>query len=221
LPTSDPSLNPRRAGADVAGMTEERRCIASHAAESDYAPLARMLLWKLGYELRPPEEAPEPALHVVTEERLPELASASAPIILLTRQRRKRIQDGRIVGVVRRPAGPHPLFQLFQSALEPQPRSVLRVPTESLRAWGRSEDDQWELSVESLSENGCLVAGAKLPVLDTFLQLEIELPWGARVRAPAVAAYELGEDIGLVFHGITLEAQQCIRKAVVQLLERL
>jgi hypothetical protein len=202
-------------------MTEERRCIASHAAESDYAPLARMLLWKLGYELRPPEEVPRPALHVVTEERLGELASAKAPIVVLTRSRRPRIRDERVVGVVRRPAGPHPLFQLFQSALEPQPRSVLRVPTESLRAWGRSEDDQWELTVESLSENGCLVAGSKLPALDTLLQIEIELPWGPRVRAPAVAAYELGEDLGLVFHAITLEAQQQIRKAVVKLLERL
>jgi hypothetical protein len=202
-------------------MTEARRCIASYASESDYAPLARHLLWKLGYELRPPEEAPVPELRIVHEERFGDVPRFPAvPIILLTSRRRARVRDERIVGLVRRPAGPHELHQLIQAALEEHPRSSLRVPT-SLRAWGRSEDDQWELTVESLSEQGCLVAGSKLPQLDTLLQIEIELPWGPRVRAPALATYEQGERLGLVFHGITLEGQGHIRKAVVSLLDRL
>jgi hypothetical protein len=202
-------------------MLEGQRCIASHAAESDYAPLARVMLSKLGYVVLPAEEVPAPALRVVREERLAEVSGLPpVPIILLTRGRRPEVGDSRVLGTVRRPAGPHQLYRLFQSALEETPRSVPRVST-SLVAHGSNEEGRWDLTVESLSENGCLVTGPKLPSLDTVVDLEVELPWGERVSAPAVAAYQQGESLGLVFHGITLAARKRIAKMVAKLLERL
>ncbi len=56
-------------------MSEPRLCIASHAADSDYAPTSRVLLWKLGYALVPAAEANEPSLRVVRDDRLGEVAA--------------------------------------------------------------------------------------------------------------------------------------------------
>jgi len=202
-------------------MSEPRLCIASHAADSDYAPTSRVLLWKLGYALVPAAEASEPSLRVVRDDRLGEVAATpGVPIILLTRGRSARTHDPRIAGTLRRPAHLHELYRLIQSVLEENPRSVPRVPT-SLRGKGGVEDQHWEFEVRSLSENGCLVAGAKLPRQGTSFELDIELPWGQRLATPAVAAYEQGECLGLVFHGITLGARKKIAKAVLELIARL
>ena len=202
-------------------MLESRRCIASHASESDYAPTSRVLLWKLGYDLVPAEDAEAPELHVVREDRLGEIPmSAREPIILLTVGRNRRPSEPRFVGRVRRPAGLHELYQLIQAALEETPRSVPRVPT-SLEALATGEGQQWKLVVESFSENGCLVSGDALPALETVLELDIELPWGERVSASGVAAYEQGGKLGLVFNGITLAARKSLAKVVTKLLQRM
>jgi hypothetical protein len=201
-------------------MSEPRLCIASHASESDYAPTSRVLLWKLGYALVPAEEAQSPALRVVREDRMAEVdAQPGAPIILLTRERKAMQRDPRVAGTLRRPARLHELYRLIQAALEDHPRSVPRVPT-SLRAKAASEDAHYEFDVSSLSENGCLVTGTKLPLHGTSLDLEIEMPWGQRLATPAVVAYEQGACLGLVFHGITLGARKKTAKAVMELLAR-
>jgi hypothetical protein len=200
---------------------EARRRIASHVPEADYVPTSRVLLWKLGYALLTPEEAKQPDLRVVREERLAEVpAREREPIILLTAGRGPHASDPRVVGAVRRPAGLHELYRLIQAALEERPRSVPRVPT-SLSARATSEMHRWDLVVQSLSENGCLVTGPKLPPLDTVLELEIELPWGPKVPATAVAAYEQAGSLGLVFHNITLGERNKLGKVVVDLLGRL
>jgi len=202
-------------------MTEPRFAIASHAADSDYAPTSRVLLWKLGYALLPPEEAGSPALRVVRDDRLDEVPSPTAePIILLTRARKAKPSDPRVVGTVRRPAGLHELYRLFQAATEAHPRAVPRVPC-ALHAVASGDEQRFELRVTSLSENGCLVAGERLPVLDARLALEIEMPWGERLGGPAVAAYQQGDQLGLVFHDIKLAERKKLVKAVTQLLERL
>ncbi|MEB2345058.1 MAG: PilZ domain-containing protein [Deltaproteobacteria bacterium] len=204
-------------------MTEPRFAIASHAADSDYAPTSRVLLWKLGYALLPPEEAGSPALRVVRDDRLDEVPAPTAePIILLTRARKAKPADPRVVGSVRRPAGLHELYRLFQAATEAHPRAVPRVPC-SLAARATVPDDgqRFELRITSLSENGCLVSGERLPALDARLALEIEMPWGERLGGPAVAAYEQGDQLGLVFHDIRLAERKKLVKAVRQLLERL
>jgi hypothetical protein len=202
-------------------MLETRTCIASHASDADYAPTSRNLLWKLGYALVPAEEAEAPALRVVRDDRLAEVAAPHAePIILLTQGRGRKSRDPRVLGSVKRPAGLHELYRLIQAALEEQPRSVPRAPC-SLVARGRSEERRWDLVVQSLSESGCLATGAELPAIDTAFELEMELPWGLQIATPAVAAYEQGGSLGVVFHGVTLGARQKLAKAVLQLLERL
>jgi hypothetical protein len=211
-------LNPSLGAADPDAMDQPRLCIASHAADSDYAPTSRTLLWKLGYALLPPEEAHQPALRVVREDRLDEV-DTNVPIILLTRGRTPRARDPRVAGALHRPAKLHELYRLIQAALEEQPRTVPRVAT-SLRATGTADTKTWRFEVRSLSENGCLVAGPALPSQGTALELDIELPWGHRVASPAVAAYEQGEQLGLVFHGITLGARKKMARAVMELLKR-
>jgi hypothetical protein len=200
-------------------MQQPRFAIASHAADSDYAPTSRALLWKLGYALLPPEEARSPALRVVRDDRLGEVPTRE-PIVLLTRARNAAPSDPRVVGTVRRPAGLHELYRLFQAATEQHPRSVPRVPC-SLPATARSEEQRFALEVASLSENGCLVRGAPLPPLDVRLELEIETPWGERLAARAVAAYRQGDALGLVFHDIKLAERKRLAAAVTRLLERL
>lgn len=201
-------------------MFDDRRCIASHAPDSDYAPTARVLLWKLGYALLPASEAESPALRIVREERMGEIPDASVPLILLTNGRRDRVQDERVMGAVKRPAGLHELYRLLQAALEDHPRSVPRVIA-NLSARAMSESgDYWDFVVTSLSENGCLVTGEKLPALQTKLTLHIEMPWGERIAVPADAAYQQREALGLVFDGITLATQRKLAKLVRKLLER-
>jgi hypothetical protein len=90
-----------------------------------------------------------------------------------------------------------------------------------LRATADTEAQRFALTVTSLSENGCLVRGDRLPPLDTRVALAIELPWGERVGGPAVAAYEQGDQLGLVFHDIKLAERKKLTRAVTQLLERL
>ena len=202
-------------------MLEARTCIASHASDGDYAPTSRNLLWKLGYALVPPEEAEAPALRVVRDDRLSEVpAPLGEPIILLTQGRGRKARDPRVLGSVKRPAGLHELYRLIQAALEEQPRSVPRAPC-SLVARGSHEDLHWDLVVKSLSESGCLVTGAELPSIETKLELEIDLPWGVKIATPAVAAYEQGGSLGLVFHGVTLGGRKQLGKVVLQLLDRL
>ena len=82
-------------------MFEDRRCIASHAPDSDYAPTARVLLWKLGYALLPASEAENPELRIVREERMGEVPEPSVPLILLTNgrgQRPTRTADLLVIG---------------------------------------------------------------------------------------------------------------------------
>ena len=202
-------------------MLEARTCIASYASDGDYAPTSRSLLWKLGYALVPAEEAREPALRVVRDDRLAEVpAPQSEPIILLTQGRGRKPRDPRVLGSVKRPAGLHELYRLIQAALEEQPRSVPRAPC-SLVALATHEDARFDLVVQSLSESGCLVTGPELPAIDMALELEIQMPWGVQIATPAVAAYEQGGSLGLVFHGVTLGARKTLAKAVLQLLERL
>jgi hypothetical protein len=202
-------------------MLDGRLCIASHAQDSDYAPTSRVLLWKLGYALLPPEEAPEPAVRVVRDDRLEEVAGPGRePIILLTRGRKRLPADPRVLGSLQRPAGLHELYRLIQAATEQNPRSVPRVPC-SLKARASTATQHWDLTVTSLSDNGGLAQGQPRPGLDTRLTLEIELPWGETVGGPAVAAYEQGDDLGFVFNDIKLADRKLLTKAVVKLLERI
>jgi hypothetical protein len=76
------------------------------------------------------------------------------------------------------------------------------------------------LEVRSISENGCLLAGPKLPPLDGELALSIELPWGEKVEVAALVCYELAGEAGAIFQALTLPEQQRIAKLVTRLLRQ-
>ncbi len=207
------------------GSAEEglngRRRVASHATDADYAPFARSLLWKLGYAVMPAGELPEAELRIVREERLAEVAALPPlPLILLTTRRQAETGDARVIGAVRRPAGVPALYRLFQAALEEHPRSVPRIPV-SLRAHAKGAVHGFDLEVRTLSENGCLLAGPKLPHLDSAVELSIEFPWGEKLEVAAVVAYEQGGAVGALFQGMTLAARRRTAKQVARLLDTL
>lgn len=204
-------------------MTEQLRTIASHAARSDYAPTCEVLLHKLGYSLVPAESAVSPELRIVREERLGEIVGRGEPVILLTNGRRRPVasNDPRVAGRIKRPAKLHEIYRLLQLALETKPRAVPRVETDLAAHAQSATGDQFDLRIQSLSETGCLATGPKLPTLETALTLRIEMPWGERITVPADVAYERRDQVGLVFHGITLGTQRKLAKLVLRLLERL
>lgn len=203
-------------------MPENLRKIASHAFRNDYAPTCEVLLHKLGYALEGADVA-SPDVRIVREERLAEVRGAPQPMILLTNGRGDRAAGGdpRAVGRIKRPAKLHELYRLLQLALEPTPRAVPRVDCDLAAHAQSANGDQWDMRVDSLSEIGCLVSGPKLPTLETALTMRIEMPWGERITVPADVAYERREQVGLVFHGITLGTQRKLAKLVLRLLERL
>jgi PilZ domain len=198
---------------------EGRRRIASYATERDYAPFARAMLWKLGYAVLPPEELTSPELRIVREDRLAEVAPLPArPLILVTDRRQPEIGDSRVTGTVRRPAGVPALYRLLQEALEEHPRSVPRLPV-SLPVRGTKGSQSFELVVRSISEKGCLLAGPKLPNLETALDLLIEFPWGEKLEVAAVVAYEQSGNVGALFQQVTPAARLRLEKLVTRLLE--
>jgi hypothetical protein len=198
-----------------------KRRIASYALERDYAPFARSLLWKLGYAVLPAEEVSDPELRIVREDRLAEIAKLPPlPMILITDRRQPESGDARVTGTVRRPAGVPPLYRLMQSALEEHPRAVPRVAS-ALKARASNDVYTYDLEVRSLSENGCLLAGPKLPALDTTWTLHVEFPWGEKIDVTAIVSYEQGGNVGALFQSMTLATRERMAKLVARLLDRL
>jgi hypothetical protein len=198
-----------------------KRRIASYALERDYAPFARSLLWKLGYAVLPAEEVSDPELRIVREDRLAEVAKLPPlPMILITDRRQPESGDARVTGTVRRPAGVPPLYRLMQSALEDHPRAVPRVAS-ALKARASNDVYTYDLEVRSLSENGCLLAGPKLPALDTTWNLHVEFPWGEKIDVTAIVSYEQGGNVGALFQSMTLATRERMAKLVARLLDRI
>ena len=197
-----------------------KRRIASYALERDYAPFARSLLWKLGYAVLPAEEVSDPELRIVREDRLAEIAKLPPlPMILITDRRQPESGDARVTGTVRRPAGVPPLYRLMQSALEEHPRAVPRV-TSALKARASNDVYTYDLEVRSISENGCLLAGPKLPALDTTWNLHVEFPWGEKIEVIAIVSYEQSGNVGALFQSMTLATRERVAKLVARLLDR-
>jgi hypothetical protein len=198
---------------------EDRRRIASFAKESDYAPFARALLWKLGYAVLPPEELGDAELRIVREDRLAEVAKLPPlPLILVTDRRQAESGDARVAATVRRPAGVPVLYRLLQEALEEHPRAVPRVPV-ALPVRAKGSFHEYELTVRSISESGCLLTGPKLPPLDATLELGIEFPWGEKVELASTVAYEQAASVGALFQHPTPASRQRLAKLVTRLLK--
>ncbi len=202
-----------------------RRLLVAHADPRAFAPMTRAILARMGYRIvvaeelgsLPPELVADPALLLVEDRLLGELDAAwsghagtpPAPIVLLTGRKGIATRDPRVVGAVRKPAGLHEIYRLVQQILEETPRATPRIPTR-LEARCRSGDEEWDTSVLSLSENGCLLRSERPLPLGARVDLTFELPEAGRVETEAEVAYQLISELGLVFHATAPAARDAI-----------
>lgn len=208
---------------------EKRHLILSIARPEAYVPMARSILGRIGYAILSPEEWKEhealaeraPGLCIVEERQLAEIAPgsviAAAPLVVLCGRGRSQIEDRRVVGAVAKPAGLHELYRLFQQALEPIARGSLRALTNlpvRLRRGGR----EWQGSLLSLSENGCLVRSPEPMELGDQLEVAFELPRCGWIETQAETSYRLLPDTGLVFQATPAASRRAILSFVEELL---
>ena len=212
--------------ADDAVPAEKRRLILTFARPDAYVPMARAILGRMGYAIVSPEEWQQtslatraPELCIVDDrEPAPLLAEprfSNTPLVLLCGRGQPGLDDRRVVGAVARPGGLHELFRLFQQALETTARGGLRVPTNlpvRLRRAGR----EWQGSVLSLSENGCLVRSPEPLDLGAEFELCFELPRAGRIETRAETSYHLIHDTGLVFQATSAAQRSAIRSYVTE-----
>ncbi len=232
-PAAAACLNPNLPPADRPPMESQgpRRLILSYAREDAYVPLTRAILSKMGYSilneeewrsLREADHAARPDLRIIDERRMDELEAAGdgVPTIALTGRQGVDGGDPRFIGAVRRPAGLHELFRLIQLALEDVPRATPRVPT-YLPATCRADSREWNASVLSLSENGCLLRSPEPLHLGSEVDLSFELPQVGTIQTHAETSYQLVPDLGLVFADTSAEHRRAIASFVEQTLAEL
>jgi hypothetical protein len=200
-----------------------RRLVAFAGFEA-FADRTLTILARLGYQIEFAEDGDErgrPDLHLVDERRLlevPEYAGEpSVPIVVLAGRQGATAADSRIVGAVKRPAGMHDLYRVLQQVFEDTPRTTPRIPTH-LFAVCRRSGHEWNASVLSLSENGCLLRSPEPVPLGTQLQLAFELPRIGTVHLWAETAYQLVPDLGLVFSSTAPRIREAITGFVTEAL---
>ena len=179
---------------------------------------------RLGYEIvsiedfeadpsRDEFDARRPDVRIVDERRLGEIdereGEAAIPMIVLTGRHGVTGADSRIVGAVKRPAGLHELYRLVQLLFEDTPRTTPRALTH-LRAHCRRRGVEWDASVLSISENGCLLRSPEAVPLGSSIHLSFELPAAGPIELKAETAYQLVPDLGLIFSGLTPDIRTAI-----------
>jgi len=174
-----------------------------------------------GTESLHPANSTTPSLLLVDEQRFPAIAEQELadelPIVLLTGRRGIRFDDDRIVAALKRPAGLHDLYRIFQQCFEEHPRSIPRVST-NLEVRCTHKGRAWGAAVLSLSENGCLMRSDERVPLGSRVSLSLQLPRIGRVEFEAESAYQLVPDLGLVFSSIPAHIRQAIGSYVVDAL---
>jgi len=178
-------------------------------------------LEQLGYEFVPASpRAAVPDARIVATGRLSRLRpEASEPVILIGGSRSREVDDPRVVGVVRPPAGLLDLYPLLQAALEAHPRAAPRVPV-SLAARSLRDGADAPGAVLSLSETGCLLRStASLPG-DGSLQLQFTLPNGGLIYTRAAPRHQAGKASGLAFEGLPETSRAAIADFVMSSLTR-
>ena len=201
--------------------TLPQRLLVTHAAPEAYAPMARVILAKLGYWIVEPDEFPavaaalgleRPHLRLVDERSLADVEDEEdppVPIVVLCGRHGVSGVDPRIVGAIRRPAGLHEIYRLVQQVLEDTPRSTPRVATH-LTARCRRGGREWRGAVLSLSENGCLLRSPEPLLLGSRIGLGFELPRRGAVEVDAEIAYQLVPDLGVVFNATSPGVREAI-----------
>jgi hypothetical protein len=197
------------------------RLLVTHAAPQAFAPMARIMLAKLGYRIVEPEEFPaaaaelgleRPHLRLVDERSIADASDEEdppVPIVVLCGRHGVTGADPRIVGAIRRPAGLHEIYRLVQQVLEDTPRSTPRVPTH-LPARCQREGREWRGAVLSLSENGCLLRSPEPLLLGSRIALGFELPRSGKLEVDAEIAYQLVPDMGVVFNATSPSVREAI-----------
>ena len=191
------------------GMQSASRIVVSHAPREAYAPAACSLLTGLGYQLMTPEEYEPlaeaedllgPDVRIADERQLGEVPDdyRPTPLIVISGELGVSGADPRIVGAVRRPAGMQELYRVIQQATETTPRETPRIPTH-LPARCRHEEREWQGSILSLSENGCLVRSGEALPLGAGIELGFALPRAEGLELRAEVGYQLPPDVGLLF----------------------
>lgn len=204
------------------------RTLVYHASLDALGPKTDVILSRLGYRMVTPAAFEalrrdgfpelEVDLRVVDERRFEEVAASEpgdSPIVLLTGTQGAPVDDPRIVGAVKRPAGLHDLYRLAQQVFEDVPRATPRVATQ-LRARCEAKGATFEGRVLSLSENGCLIRSPEAIRLGQMLQLELVLPRTESVELEAEATYQLLPDTGLVFSALDAASRQALGRFVTQ-----
>jgi len=201
--------------------TLPKRLLVTHAGPEAYAPMARVILAKLGYKIVEPDEFAEaaaelglerPHLRLVDERTLADVEAEEdppVPIVVLCGRYGVTGADPRIVGAIRRPAGLHEIYRLVQQVLEDTPRSTPRVPTH-LTARCRRNGREWRGAVLSLSENGCLLRSPETLLLGSRIALGFELPRAGSIEVDAEIAYQLVPDLGVIFNATSPGVREAI-----------
>lgn len=197
-----------------------RRILVTYAGPEAFAPMTKVILAKMGYAIVTPREFDSISLEldrdrpdvVLADERslgdVPE-ADPCPPIIVLSGRHGVTGADPRIAGAVRRPAGMHELFRVVQDVLEEYPRLTPRVATH-LTAQCSRQGKEWQASVLSLSENGCLIRSPETLLLGSRLALHFQLPRSGALEFDAETAYQLVPDVGLIFHATSPAVREAI-----------
>ncbi len=207
------------------------RRLVAYANPDDFADNTIQILGRMGYDILSPERFEklrsgpdgdpdrQPDLLIVDELRLRELpeggSARDVPILVLAAGGAAPAGDTRIVAVMKPPVGMHDLYRLLQQVLEDLPRTTLRILTE-LPAVCRRSGHEWNATVVSLSENGCLLRSPQPVPLGTSLQLAFELPGSGTVHVNAETAYQLLPDLGLVFSSIAPRIREDIARHVAE-----
>jgi len=201
--------------------TLPQRLLVTHAGPEAYAPMARSILAKLGYQIVEPDAYPaaaaelgleRPHLRLVDERTLADVEveeDPPVPIVVLCGRHGVSGVDPRIVGAIRRPCGLHDLYRLVQQVVEDTPRSTPRVPTH-LAARCRRDGREWRGAVLSLSENGCLLRSPETLLLGSRIVLGFELPRSGPIELDAEIAYQLVPDLGVVFNATSPGVREAI-----------
>ena len=207
------------------------RCLVAYSSADGFADGTIAILSRLGYEILSPEGFEkqlerehldrQPDLFIVDEWRLREVPAeppaGEVPIIVLAASDSVPAGDPRIVAAIKPPVGMHDLYRLLQQVLEDRPRTTLRVRTR-VAAVCRRSGREWNATVLSLSENGCLLQSPESVPLGTSLQLAFELGDAGTVHLQAETAYQLFPNLGLVFSSISPRIREAIAAFVTDAL---
>ncbi len=204
-----------------------QRMLVAHTGHGAFAPMARSMMAKLGYQIVDPEaftaaagEGAVPDLLLVDEQNLGAFAAEkTVPIIALMGRSAGSDPPPGVVGAVKRPASLHGLYRLVQEVLEDHPRATPRVPTR-LSALCRFQDGARRVPVRSLSQNGCLIAAPDVPALGTVFDLHLELPEQDPVTVAAEVGYTIASGTGLIFCGMSVASRYAIAAHVTSLLRQ-